>query len=173
MSRPQSPQIGNDLSSANQDAVVSPSVGEPSEVGTLACAIPEPMPVDDDDEMDEDVGDSPELGNRGLQMGNGHDWMRGKFEELDEVELPYGPVKSWKENLHERQKGRESVKAQATKLFSKLSHGQAPANGRKKLSRFDVFLQERQPPAVHDVLFSGRSWKLLNGWISNVSCRFS
>ena len=75
-------------------------------------------------------------------MGNGHDWMRGKFEELDEVELPYGPVKSWKENLHERQKGRESVKAQAaqaTKLFSKLSHGQAPDNGRKKLSLLMFF----------------------------------
>ena len=65
-------------------------------------------------------------------------WTKGKFEELENFPQPYGPVKTWKENLHERQSKRDSVKAQTATPHSK----------------FHKLLKKRQSPDPRDVFFS-------------------
>ena len=60
------------------------------------------------------------------------------FRERADLELPYGPVKHWKEHVKERQQARESVSA----------------HGAKKESKFAKRLKQRSPPQVRDVFFS-------------------
>ena len=65
-------------------------------------------------------------------------WTKGKFEELENFPQPYGPVKTWKDNLQERQSKRDSVKAQ-----NAVPH-----------SKFHKLLQKKRSPDPRDVFFS-------------------
>lgn len=67
----------------------------------------------------------------------GHE-RSASFHERNDLDLPYGPVKHWKEHIHERQKARDSVEA----------------HGLKRGSKFAEHLKKRAPPQVKDVFVS-------------------